>query len=375
MTVFVAGTTTSRTAPVTAVAVQDAAGRALDFVSGSVGPAGAPPVLLSLDPQFGQSFPGSLARGVLRNRFGVDPGFDLEGEAFSAMVALVLLPTLARRGDRGVTGQLARRLGTQVQTCRWGERYRFFPGTGGFPADTDCTALATGALHDHGLLTDAGLDRGVHELLSSAPRVAEPAHPSGPCEEESVRRDVFMVYWEDGKEPSTLRRGRKHDAVACTNALYTVQMAPRPVTGQALAVIEATTLYLRDHLSSGRYLAGTRYYPSPDAFLYAVARLCSRFPASAQVLAAPARQALAEREATAAVRVPVSALDIALRTLAADHLGLSAGQDRHRTWLASAQCADGSWPAAAYYRMGRFPVYFGSSYLTTVFAMAALRPA
>nr|PPQ61993.1 hypothetical protein C5F59_39080 [Streptomyces sp. QL37] len=305
----------------------------------------------------------------------MDPGFDLEGEAFSAMVALVLLPTLARRGDRGVTGQLARRLGTQVQTCRWGERYRFFPGTGGFPADTDCTALATGALHDHGLLTDAGLDRGVHELLSSAPRVAEPAHPSGPCEEESVRRDVFMVYWEDGKEPSTLRRGRKHDAVACTNALYTVQMAPRPVTGQALAVIEATTLYLRDHLSSGRYLAGTRYYPSPDAFLYAVARLCSRFPASAQVLAAPARQALAEREATAAVRVPVSALDIALRTLAADHLGLSAGQDRHRTWLASAQCADGSWPAAAYYRMGRFPVYFGSSYLTTVFAMAALRPA
>lgn len=371
MTVFMAGTTTPRTAPVTAVAVQDAVGRALEFVSGSVGPAGAPPALLSLDPQFGQSFPGSLARGVLRSRLGVDPGFDLQGEAFSAMVSLVLLPTLTPRGERGVTGQLARRLATQVQTCRWGERYRFFPGTGGFPADTDCTALATGSLYDHGLLTDAGLDRGVHELLSSAPRVAEPAHPLSPC----VHRDVFMVYWEDGREPSTLRRGRKHDAVACTNALYTVQMAPQPVTGQALAVIDATTHYLQEHLNSGRYLAGTRYYPSPDAFLYAVARLCSRFPASAQVLAAPARQALAEREATAAaVRVPVSALDIALRTLAADHLGLSAGQDRHRTWLAAAQCADGSWPAAAYYRMGRFPVYFGSSYLTTVFAMAALHP-
>jgi hypothetical protein len=377
MTVFAPGTTTPRTAPVTTVPVRGAADRALDFITGSVGPAGAPSAVLSLDPRFGQSFPGSLARGVLLKHFGVDPGFDLEGEAFSAMVSLMLLPPPARRDDRRMAGQLTGRLTAQVRACRWRERYRFFPGTGGFPADTDCTALATSALHDHGLLTTAGLDRGVRELLRSTPPATEPASPPGPCGEESVNRDVFMVYWEDGQEPATLRRGRKHDAVACANALYTVQLAPRPLTGETCAVIDATTRYLKDHLSSGRYLAGTRYYPSPDAFLYAVSRLCARFPASARVLAAPARQALAEREApaaSAAVRVPASALEIALRALAADHLGLSAGQDGRRMRLATTQLTDGSWPAAAYYRMGRFPVYFGSPYLTTVFAMTALRP-
>lgn len=334
--------------------------------------------MLSLDPQFRQSFSGSLARGVLQKGFGVDPGFGLDGEVFSAMVSLTLLPTTADRSDQGMSGQLAGRLIAQVQTCRWGERYRFFPGIGGFPADTDCTALAISALYDHGRLTSAGLDRGVRELLRATPPTEDLARPPGPCRKESVNRDVFMVYWEDGEEPATLRRGRKHDAVACTNALYTVQMAPHPFTEQAHAVIDAATRYLQSHLSSGRYLAGTRYYPSPDAFLYAVARLCARFPASAQALAAPARQALADREATvaataAAVRLPDSALEIALRILAADHLGLTADQDRRRASLANTQLTDGSWPAAAYYRMGRFPVYFGSRYLTTVFAMAALR--
>ncbi|WP_168218117.1 hypothetical protein [Streptomyces lasalocidi] len=39
------------------------------------------------------------------------------------------------------------------------------------------------------------------------------------------------------------------------------------------------------------------------------------------------------------------------------------------------QRPDGSWSAAASYRMGRFPLFFGSSFLTTVFALSALWPA
>ncbi|MER7111785.1 hypothetical protein [Streptomyces sp. NPDC000229] len=71
---------------------------------------------------------------------------------------------------------------------------------------------------------------------------------------------------------------------------------------------------------------------------------------------------------------PGESLDLAFRTLAADHLGLTAGQAERRVLLAGAQQDNGSWPACAYYRMGRFLVYFGSPYLTTVFALTALRP-
>jgi hypothetical protein len=188
---------------------------------------------------------------------------------------------------------------------------------------------------------------------------------------------VFLVYWEDDAEPFTLRRGRKQDPVACANALYTVQLADRPLADEGQAVVVATTRYLADHLTSGRYLDGTRYYPSPDAFLYAVSRLCARFPGTTGLLAGPLRRAFHRREATAPAQglaaIPGRSLDLAFRTLTADHLGLSAGQNEWRTLLAALQRDDGSWPPCAYYRMGRFPVYFGSPYLTTVFALAALR--
>lgn len=349
---------------------QQAAARALDFVSRSVSRTGAPPALLSLAPGFEQCFTGARARGILREHFGVDPGFDLAGEAFSAMVSLTLLPLTAHEADP----HLISRLATQVKACRWRGRYRFFPGSGGFPADTDCTALATAALFEHGLLTQDGLERGAHELLRSAALPHPTRRSPDPRDEDRLSRGVFMVYWEDGEEPATLRRGRKQDEVAAANALYTLLLA-EPDTAQSRVVIDATTRHLADHLNSGRYLAGTRYYPSPDAFLYALSRLCARFPAGAEALAAPARKALAERDASTVTvgHTPVDALDTALRTLAADHLGITTGQDRRQTLLTETQCLDGSWPPAAYYRMGRFPVYFGSPYLTTVFAMNALR--
>ncbi|MFF2775986.1 hypothetical protein ACFVU3_13855 [Streptomyces sp. NPDC058052] len=338
-------------------------------MSRSVGRTGAPSALLSLDPRFEQGFTGARARGILREHFGVDPGFDLAGEAFSAMVSLTLLPPAFNEADP----HLILRLATHVKACRWRARFRFFPGDGGFPADTDCTALATGALFAHGLLTQEGLERGALELLRSAAPPHAGRHSPDP-RNERLNKDVFLVYWEDGEEPATLRRGRKQDEVAAANALYTLLLAA-PDTARTRAVVDATTRRLAHHLDSGRYLAGTRYYPSPDAFLYALSRLCGRFPASAAALAAPARRALAERDTSmaATARTPANALETALRTLAADHLGITTGQEERQSLLTECQRPDGSWPPAAYYRMGRFPVYFGSSYLTTVFAMSALR--
>ncbi|MFD9475460.1 hypothetical protein [Streptomyces nojiriensis] len=271
-------------------------------------------------------------------------------------------------------GGLVARLASQIEAVRWRWRYRFFPHGNGFPADTDCTGMAAGALYGHGLLSAADLAACVRDLLDSA-APTDMVASCRPGDDAVLVPGVPLVYWEDGAEPGTGRRGRKHDAVACANALYTVQLSGSLAT-EAAEFIAASHRYLAGHLVSGRYLAGTRYYPSPDAFLYALSRLCARFPTSARVLSGPLHQAFSEREATACARAlaggPGNALDIALRTLTADNLSRAAGQAERRLLLAQTQQADGSWPACPYYRMGRFPVYFGSSYLTSVFAWKAL---
>ncbi|MFI1004836.1 hypothetical protein ACIP10_12255 [Streptomyces galbus] len=357
------------TAPVPGVApCARAAGRADAYVHRVVGAAGAPSAEMSLGPGFGQSFDGARARGRLVEVLGVDPGFGLGGEAFSAMVSLVLLAP-------GGGPELVRRLARQVEAYRWQRRYRFLPGPGGLPADTDSTALALGALYDAGLLPAAELRAGAQELLrAAAPAAGLPRQRAADREGGRVRPGVFMVYWEDGEEPGTLPRGPKQDPVACANALHTLLLADLAGSDEARGVADATAGFLAEHLASGRFLSGTRYYPSPDAFLYAVSRLCARFPDAARPLTAPARLAL-ERTGTGASATTGSVLEVALRVLAADYLGVTAGQDERRVRLARAQRPDGSWPADAYYRMGRFPVYFGSPYLTTVFALSALRPA
>jgi hypothetical protein len=181
--------------PATAELLEGAVGRALDFVGRSVGPGGAPSVELSLDAGFDQSLPGDEARGRLAETLGVDPGFDLGREAFTAMVSLMLLTA----PSGGIGQDLAGRLAAQVEECRWRGRYRFLRGVGGLPADTDCTAMATGALHELGLLPEGGLKTGAGELVRAAATVL-PQQPSR-SDRDALRPGVFMVDWEDGQEP------------------------------------------------------------------------------------------------------------------------------------------------------------------------------
>ncbi|MDI2027721.1 hypothetical protein QFW96_03835 [Saccharopolyspora sp. TS4A08] len=333
---------------------QQTAERALDYVRKQIGPDGAPSVEMSFDPSFGESFTGREAREKLTETLGADPGFTLADEAFSAMVSLMLLASTDARPDR----ELIAPLFEQVERCRWKRRYRFLPESG-LPADTDCTAMATGALHELGMLRVPDLQAAVRELTVAA------SHE--PADSDDLWPWVHLVYWEDGAEPGTLSRGRKHDPVVSANALYTLHLAGTPERMEERAVRDATTRYLVAHLESGRWSGGTRYYPSPRAFLHALSRVCARHPEEAAALLGPARKALA------GLGEAENALEIALHALAADNLGVSDGQDERRTRLAESQDSDGSWPAGAYYRMGRFAVHFGSRYLTTVFAMRALR--
>jgi hypothetical protein len=310
-----------------------------------------------------QPFTGVGLREMVRREFGADIGFEVGQEAFSAMLALLLLPPApTTTHDRQLEEVLARTVGA----CRWRARFRFFIDTSEFPADTDCSAVAATALYERGLLSS-------QELLLAAREVSKAAAPEG----GGVDLDpgVVMVYWQDDAEPHVRQHGPRHDVVACANAVYLLKLAQQNGGGTEIgAVAEATLDHVARHLTSGRYLLGTRYYPSPDAFLFAAARLCRRFADCDQILAAGLRQALLDRETDPCREAddPMHALNLAQRIIAADNLGQANFQVQRVRTLLDQQMVSGLFPSRAYYRMGRFPAYFGSSTITTLFAVNAL---
>jgi hypothetical protein len=159
--------------------------------------------------------------------------------------------------------------------------------------------------------------------------------------------------------------------------LYVLNLAQRYGVVDHGGVIERTTQYVYEHLASGRYLDGTRYYPSPDMFLYAVSRLCRRFEDCRSRFASALRLSLAECEGRASRPDigddPMQPLNLAQRIIAANNIGLEQAQERWRTLLMQQQTPEGGWSPCPFYTLGRYALYFGSSTITTLFAIKALQ--
>lgn len=305
---------------------------------------------LAFDPGFGQTCTLREARTEIRARYGVDIGYDLGDDLSTAVYGLPLLGA-----DQTV---LAEHLTALLDRGLIGRRYRFFLTRNGFPADTDCTSVATQALWERGLITDVRYAELAGELLDAA----------------VPPRDVVIVYWDDDVETGTRSRGRKYDAVVCANALVVLKGARAAglLGREADRAIVATHQYVAEHLTSGSYRDGTRYYPYEDAFLHSVARLTHRHEDSAAVLTGPLTDAIRKRETDSGPDRDLP-LNVALRMIAARDAGLTDGQAERRRTLLAGQAADGGWPASPYYTLGRLPAYFGSRLLTTLFAVNALR--
>jgi hypothetical protein len=306
----------------------------------------------------------------------VDIGFDAGEEAFSAMMALKLLV----RDGPSARPTLVHRLAATVTGSRRGGRFRMFPSWTDFAADTDCTSVAAASLYEAGRLSKGAFLRCAEQLLLSAADVDLPAEanvePGDGATNGPLHRGVVMVYWEDDREPGARRRGRKHDPAVALNALYALKLAAHEGLRDPQGVIGQTMDFAAAHLLSGRYRQGTRYYPSPDTFLYFASCLCRRFPEVNRRLREPLTGALIERSRAArqpgGPADPQSALNLAQRTLTAANLDVDLGTIRQQLALTQEQAEDGSWPAAPLFSMGKRKIFFGSKPLTTVFALAAL---
>ncbi|UJW29402.1 hypothetical protein L3Q67_29730 [Saccharothrix sp. AJ9571] len=329
--------------------------RAISFIRSCVDSEDRMLSRVAFDPSFARSHRIGEARAAIRRELGVDVGFDFGDDLSTVILGLSLLPP-----EEDV---LARGFARLLDRGRAGHRIRLFTEAGSFPADTDCTAVAAQGLLDQELLTGAELSAFANELLRAAAPPDDDGRDAAP-----VLPGVVTVYWDDGK----LVRGRKHDPVVCANVLCVLKEAARQGLVRADEVIEATQRYVADHLLSGAYRDGSRYYPYPEAFLHSVSRLAGRFADCREPLAGPLAAALRELEADGGADRDRS-INVALRTITAVNTGVHDGQSARRQLLAGQQDQDGAWPASPYYRLGRFPVYFGSRALSTLFAASALR--
>ncbi|KAF7125721.1 hypothetical protein CNMCM5793_002014 [Aspergillus hiratsukae] len=164
----------------------------------------------------------------------------------------------------------------------------------------------------------------------------------------SLLDEISELVNDDGTTYFDQTRQRIDPAV-CVNILRLFYTYDR---GAALPL---TLQWVHDVLEHRAHLHGTRYYPSPEVFLYFVSQLC-RFSKKGgprlRLLEKLLTDRLKER-----IQAEADSLALAMRILA---------------WHACLWCEDGSWDPGSFYRFGSSKVNVGNRGLTTALAIRAV---
>jgi hypothetical protein len=212
----------------------------------------------------------------------------------------------------------------------------FFTDESLLPSDIDCTAIGLAILVE----TGRGNLNTIHQVVE---KIMDTVNEAG----------IIQVYFPPFGHRSYT------DPIVCVNALYLIALLDREQEAKI------TEDYVFEHLHTGSYLEGTRYYPSPDIFLYFLSRLVDRFPYFRERFGDLLRQELERR--IGKTRAP---LDLAAQIIAAKAVGILNEIDAYELILSKNGC--GGWPANAFFRFGTRVGFFGCSALTTAFALGAL---
>lgn len=253
-------------------------------------------------------------------------------ESFSATVVADLL--IDQREHGSLVSAILRMLREEM---RPDGLFHFFKDHELLPADADCTALGLSVLLRGGCLVIEQANRALNHIIAN-----------------SNAEGVVETYFD----PTGERAGIV-DPVVCANVLYLATMLGR---GHQL---RATREYLYRVLAAREFHQGTRYYHSPDTFLYFTARLVRQFPSFHAQLERPLVDAVRERQGGS--EYP---LDLAQRVIISQWLRIDDGGESQK--LIDLQQDDGSWPADSLFRYGRKRIFFGSRLFTTAFALRAL---
>lgn len=212
----------------------------------------------------------------------------------------------------------------------------FFIDRNILPDDAETTSYGLSILLELGKLQKESIEKVLDEIISNV-----------------NNEGIIQVYFQ----PEKFGRPNRVDHVSISNILYLLNLADRE------AQISEDFVY--KVLADQSYLAGSRYYHSPDAFLYFLSRLM-KFPRMKEKF----YDLLCDRLQS---RIGCSnfPLDLAMRITAAQRLNLDNKEEKEK--LKTLKNDDGSWPIDSIYHYGSKIGYFGSSYISTSFAIEALK--
>jgi hypothetical protein len=190
----------------------------------------------------------------------------------------------------------------------------------------------------------------ISELVNDDGTVNVRMHPSA----TSILVRDLQTYFDQTRQ--------RIDPAVCVNVLRLFYTYGR---GAALPL---TLQWVSDVLEHRAHLHGTRYYPSPEVFLYFVSQLCrfSKKVSRLQLLEKLLADRLKER-----IQVKADSLSLAMRILACLSVGISQVEQDVRELLAM-QCEGGSWEPGSFYRFGSSKVSVGNRGLTTALAIRAV---
>lgn len=153
-------------------------------------------------------------------------------------------------------------------------------------------------------------------------------------------------------------RDNRLDHVAATNAIYFAYLLDRQ------SETKPTENWVIQTLDSNEYINGSRYYHSPDSFLYFSSRLI-KFPEFKNKLTDKLKSHTAKR-----IGSTKYSLDLSMRVNISNLLGIEDKTDMQK--LLEIQESDGSWPADALYREGKNPIFYTNKSIPTALAIKAI---
>ncbi|PJC24975.1 hypothetical protein CO057_00015 [Candidatus Uhrbacteria bacterium CG_4_9_14_0_2_um_filter_41_50] len=252
-------------------------------------------------------------------------------EIFSSIVIADTLP------KENTHEELRRAALHYIETQAQQGQFTFFEDRGLLPPDTDTNSVGYSVLLENGLTTPEIANRVLDSIL------------------EHRDDDGIVQVWLSKERENRL------DHVVGANAAYFARLLGRE------AEMQQTEQWLISMLDSGEYLNGSRYYHSPDSFLYFLGRL-AKFPEIGGKLTAKLGQHLQQRMGK--TEYP---LDLSMRIALADSLRLQSDTEKQK--LLRIQEQGGSWPADALYHLGKKPIFYGNKSVPTAFSIRALESA
>jgi hypothetical protein len=173
--------------------------------------------------------------------------------------------------------------------------------------------------------------------------------------------DKILEYTNSDGIIQTWLSNNKHnkiDHVVIANVLYLANLLKRSDE------CKKSEEFIIKQIKSEEYLKGSRYYHSPESFLFFVSKLM-RFSEVKEKIENELRNQVVMRMGK--TQYP---LDLAMRIICAKLLGIKS--EGERKILLEIQEENGAWPFDSLYKEGSNPKFYGNKSIPTVLAMKAL---